>query len=64
MEGEFQGNAHEFKITLSEMRRLAAAEARLMEIADERGFKRRLAVQCAIYFRKRNFKFMSIPLNI
>ncbi|HAS0887203.1 hypothetical protein FGL54_05890 [Enterobacter cloacae] len=40
-----QRNAHEFKITLSEMRRLAAAEARLMEIADERGFKRRLAVQ-------------------
>ncbi|MEX0576637.1 GIY-YIG nuclease family protein, partial [Enterobacter cloacae subsp. cloacae] len=36
-----QRNAHEFKITLSEMRRLAAAEARLMEIADERGFKRR-----------------------
>lgn len=40
-----QRNAHEFKITLSEMRRLAAAEARLMEIADKRGFKRRLAVQ-------------------
>ncbi|EQB1498833.1 TPA: GIY-YIG nuclease family protein [Enterobacter cloacae] len=37
-----QGNAHEFKITLSEMRRLAAAEARLMEIADERGLRRRL----------------------
>ncbi|CZY49773.1 hypothetical protein CIW68_19425 [Enterobacter cloacae] len=37
-----QGNAHEFKITLSEMRRLAATEARLMEIADEKGFKRRL----------------------
>ena len=40
-----QGNAHEFKITLSEMRRLAAAEARLMEIADERGLRRRLLPQ-------------------
>lgn len=40
-----QGNAHEFKITLSEMRRLAAAEARLMEIADERVFRRRLMAQ-------------------
>ncbi|MCU6390238.1 hypothetical protein KW818_14035 [Enterobacter quasiroggenkampii] len=40
-----QGNAHGFKMTLSEMRRLAAAEARLMEIADERGFRRRLIAQ-------------------
>ncbi|WP_320736072.1 GIY-YIG nuclease family protein [Enterobacter roggenkampii] len=40
-----QGNAHNFKITLSKMRRLAAAEARLMEIADERGFRRRLIAQ-------------------
>ncbi len=37
-----QGNAHDFRITLSGMRSQAAAEARLMEIADERGFRRRL----------------------
>ena len=40
-----QGNAHDFKVTLSGMRSQAAAEARLMEIADERTFKRRLAAQ-------------------
>lgn len=40
-----QGNAHEFKMTLSGMRSQAAAEARLMEIADERGFRRRLMAQ-------------------
>lgn len=40
-----QGNAHDFKITLSGMRSQAAAEARLMEIADERGFRRRLLTQ-------------------
>ncbi|MRS91337.1 hypothetical protein GJV04_15030 [Enterobacteriaceae bacterium RIT714] len=40
-----QGNAHDFKVTLSGMRSQAAAEARLMEIADERAFKRRLAAQ-------------------
>lgn len=40
-----QGNAHDFKITLSGMRSQAAAEARLMEIADERGFRRRLLAQ-------------------
>lgn len=40
-----QGNAHNFKVTLSGMRSQAAAEARLMEIADERAFKRRLAAQ-------------------
>jgi hypothetical protein len=37
-----QGNVHKFKLTLSEMRSQAAAEARLMKIADERGLKRRL----------------------
>jgi hypothetical protein len=37
-----QGNAHDFRMTLSGMRSQAAAEARLMEIADERGFRRRL----------------------
>ncbi|BEK73515.1 hypothetical protein EATA6166_14070 [Enterobacter asburiae] len=40
-----QGNAHGFKMTLSGMRSQAAAEARLMEIADERGFKRRIMKQ-------------------
>ncbi|MEP8849482.1 GIY-YIG nuclease family protein [Enterobacter hormaechei] len=40
-----QGNAHDFKMTLSGMRSKAAAQARLMEIADERGFRRRLAAQ-------------------
>ena len=40
-----QGNSHEFKIKLSGMRSQATAEARLMEIADERGFKRRLVAQ-------------------
>lgn len=40
-----QGNSHDFKVTLSGMRSQAAAEARLMEIADERAFKRRLAAQ-------------------
>ncbi|WP_420300315.1 GIY-YIG nuclease family protein [Enterobacter sp. BNK-8] len=40
-----QGNAHSFKPTLSGMRTQASAEARLMDIADERGLKRRLAVQ-------------------
>ncbi|MBV7557940.1 hypothetical protein KW829_07510 [Enterobacter sp. ENT02] len=37
-----QGNAHAFKMTLSGMRSQAAAEARLMEIADERDLNRRL----------------------
>lgn len=36
-----QGNAHDFKVTLTGMRCQAAAEARLMEIADEQGFRRR-----------------------
>lgn len=40
-----QGNAHDFRMTLSGMRSEAAAEARLMEIADERGFRRRLMPQ-------------------
>lgn len=40
-----QGNSHDFKVTLSGMRSRAAAEARLMEIADERAFKRRLVPQ-------------------
>ncbi len=40
-----QGNAHDFKITLSGMRSQAAAEARLMEVADERRFRRRLLAQ-------------------
>lgn len=40
-----QGNAHSFKPTLSGMRTQAASEARLMDIADERGLKRRLATQ-------------------
>ncbi|WP_256349957.1 GIY-YIG nuclease family protein [Enterobacter sp. ENT03] len=40
-----QGNAHYFKVKLSGLRSQAAAEARLMEIADERAFKRRLAAQ-------------------
>ncbi|WP_048957072.1 GIY-YIG nuclease family protein [Enterobacter bugandensis] len=40
-----QGNAHSFKPALSGMRTQAAAEARLMDIADERGLKRRLATQ-------------------
>jgi hypothetical protein len=40
-----QGNAHDFRMTLSGMRSQAAAEARLMEIADEMGFRRRLLAQ-------------------
>ncbi len=40
-----QGNVHTFKPKLSEMRSKAAAEARMMEIADERGFRRRLIAQ-------------------
>nr|WP_318382211.1 hypothetical protein [uncultured Enterobacter sp.] len=40
-----QGNTHEYRVTLSGMRSQAAAEARLMEIADERGFRRRLMAQ-------------------
>lgn len=40
-----QGNAHDFRMTLSGMRSQAAAEARLMEIADEKGFRRRLLAQ-------------------
>lgn len=40
-----RGNAHDFKMTLSGMRSVVAAQARLMEIADERGFRRRLAAQ-------------------
>ncbi|KLQ27982.1 hypothetical protein IM284_01140 [Enterobacter cloacae complex sp. P12RS] len=40
-----QGNAHSFKPTLSRMRTQAAVEARLMDIANERGLKRRLAAQ-------------------
>lgn len=40
-----QGNGHDFKITLSGMRSQAAAEARLMNIADERGFRRKLLAQ-------------------
>jgi len=40
-----QGNAHDFKITLSGMRSQAAAEARLLEIADERRFRRKLLAQ-------------------
>lgn len=40
-----QGNAHRFKPTLSRMRTQATAEARLMDIANERGLKRRLAAQ-------------------
>lgn len=40
-----QGNGHDFKITLSGMRSQATAEARLMEIADERGFRRKLLAQ-------------------
>ncbi|CAM6715977.1 GIY-YIG nuclease family protein [Citrobacter portucalensis] len=40
-----QGNTHEFKLTLSGIRSQAAAEARLMEIADERGLRRRLTAQ-------------------
>ncbi len=40
-----QGNAHNFRTALSEMRRQAAAEARLMEVANERGLRRRLATQ-------------------
>jgi hypothetical protein len=43
-----QGNAHGFKMTLSGMRSQAAADARLMEIADERGFRRRLTAKCSI----------------
>ncbi|WP_436907483.1 GIY-YIG nuclease family protein [Enterobacter kobei] len=39
------GNAHGFKMTLSGMRCQAVADARLMEIADERGFKRRIMKQ-------------------
>jgi hypothetical protein len=35
-----QGNAHDFRVKLSGMGSQAAAEARLMEIADERGFNR------------------------
>lgn len=40
-----QGNAHDFRITLSGMRSQAAAAARLMDIADERGLRRRLLAQ-------------------
>jgi len=40
-----QGNGHCFKIMLSGMRTQAAAEARLMDIADERGLRRRLTVE-------------------
>ncbi|WP_352461566.1 GIY-YIG nuclease family protein [Citrobacter braakii] len=40
-----QGNTHEFKLALSGIRSQAAAEARLMEIADERGLRRRLTAQ-------------------
>ncbi|CAM6503871.1 GIY-YIG nuclease family protein [Citrobacter portucalensis] len=40
-----QGNTHEFKLTLSGIRSQAAAEARLMEIADERGLRRRFTAQ-------------------
>ncbi len=40
-----QGNAHDFKIMLSGMRSQAAAEARLMDIADERGLRRKLLSQ-------------------
>ncbi|EPC4020287.1 GIY-YIG nuclease family protein [Enterobacter kobei] len=40
-----KGNAHDFRMTLSGMRSQAAAEARLMEIADERGFRRKLLAQ-------------------
>lgn len=40
-----QGNAQDFRMTLSGMRSQAAAEARLMEIADERGFRRRVMAQ-------------------
>lgn len=40
-----QGNTHEFKLTLSGIRSQAAAEARLMEIADERSLRRRLTAQ-------------------
>jgi len=36
-----QGNIHPFKPTLSAMRSKAMAEAKLMEIADEKGFSRR-----------------------
>ncbi|EHN8790880.1 hypothetical protein I4B01_000428 [Enterobacter kobei] len=39
------GNAHGFKMTLSGMRCQAVADARLREIADERGFKRRIMKQ-------------------
>uniref|UniRef100_UPI0034D31607 GIY-YIG nuclease family protein n=1 Tax=Enterobacter asburiae TaxID=61645 RepID=UPI0034D31607 len=40
-----QGNAHSFKPTLSGMRTQAAAEARLMDIADERDLRRRVMAQ-------------------
>ena len=40
-----QGNGHGFKSRLSGMRTQAAAEARLMDIADERGLRRRLTAQ-------------------
>ncbi|MCX8972084.1 hypothetical protein NLN78_00725 [Citrobacter portucalensis] len=40
-----QGNTQDFKFKLSGMRSQAAAEARLMDIADERGLKRRLTAQ-------------------
>jgi len=40
-----QGNAHDFRMTLSGMRSQAVAEARLMEIADERGVRRKLMAQ-------------------
>jgi hypothetical protein len=40
-----QGNSHHFRMTLSGMRSQAAADARMMEIADERGFRRRLMAQ-------------------
>jgi len=40
-----QGNTHTFKLTLSAMRSKAVAEARLMEIANEKGLQRRLIAQ-------------------
>lgn len=40
-----QGNAHSFKSTLSRIRTQAAVEARSMDIANERGLRRRLTTQ-------------------
>jgi hypothetical protein len=40
-----QGSTHDFKPTLSAMRSKAMAEARLMEIANEKGLRRRLLAQ-------------------